>query len=46
MLTVLRGNGEQIAYDPRRQMGVSVYRAQEKAFSVGIAFSSLHRIRS
>ncbi len=35
MLTVLRGNGEQIAYDPRRQMGVSVYRAQEKAFSVG-----------
>ena len=35
LLTVLRGNGEQITYDPRRQMGVSVYRAQEKAFSVG-----------
>lgn len=35
MLTVLRGNGEQTTYDPRRQMGVSVYRAQEKAFSVG-----------
>jgi conjugative relaxase-like TrwC/TraI family protein len=35
MLTVLRGNGEQATYDPRRQMGVSVYRAQEKAFSVG-----------
>jgi hypothetical protein len=35
MLTVLRGNGEQTAYDPRRQMGVSVYRTQEKAFAVG-----------
>jgi ATP-dependent exoDNAse (exonuclease V) alpha subunit len=35
MLTVLQGNGEQTTYDPRRQMGVSVYRAQEKAFSVG-----------
>lgn len=34
-LTVLRANGEQTTYDPRRQMGVSVYRAQEKAFSVG-----------
>ena len=35
MLTVLRSNGEQTTYDPRRQMGVSVYRAQEKAFAVG-----------
>jgi conjugative relaxase-like TrwC/TraI family protein len=35
LLTVLRGNGEQTIYDPRRQMGVSVYRAEEKAFSVG-----------
>ena len=35
LLTVLRGNGEQTTYDPRRQMGVSVYRAQEKAFAVG-----------
>ncbi len=35
LLTVLRGNGEQTTYDPRRQMGVSVYRAEEKAFSVG-----------
>ena len=35
LLTVLCGNGEQITYDPRRQMGVSVYRAEEKAFSVG-----------
>jgi ATP-dependent exoDNAse (exonuclease V) alpha subunit len=35
LLTVLRSNGEQTTYDPRRQMGVSVYRAQEKAFAVG-----------
>jgi conjugative relaxase-like TrwC/TraI family protein len=35
LLTVLRGNGEQTTYDPRRQMGVSVYRAEAKAFSVG-----------
>jgi conjugative relaxase-like TrwC/TraI family protein len=35
LLTVLRGNGEQATYDPRRQMGVSVYRAEEKAFSIG-----------
>jgi conjugative relaxase-like TrwC/TraI family protein len=35
LLTVLRGNGEQTTYDPRRQMGVSVYRAEEKAFSIG-----------
>jgi conjugative relaxase-like TrwC/TraI family protein len=35
MLTVLRDNGEQTAYDPRRQMGVSVYRAQEKTFAIG-----------
>jgi conjugative relaxase-like TrwC/TraI family protein len=34
-LTVLRGNGSVTTYDPRRQMGVSVYREQEKAFSVG-----------
>src|SRR5271168_2740005 len=34
-LTVLRTNGEQTTYDPRRQIGVSVYREQEKAFSVG-----------
>ena len=35
LLTVLRGNGKQTTYDPRRQMGVSVYRAEAKAFSVG-----------
>jgi ATP-dependent exoDNAse (exonuclease V) alpha subunit len=34
-LTVERGNGEQTTYDPRRQVGVSVYREQEKRFSVG-----------
>ena len=34
-LTVSRTNGEQTTYDPRRQMGVSVYREQEKSFSVG-----------
>ncbi len=34
-VTVLRGDGEQTTYDPRRQMGVSVYRAQEKAFAIG-----------
>jgi ATP-dependent exoDNAse (exonuclease V) alpha subunit len=34
-LTVLRANGEQTTYDPRRQMGVSVYREQENAFSIG-----------
>ena len=35
LLMVLRGNGEQATYDPRRQMGVSVYRTEEKAFSIG-----------
>jgi ATP-dependent exoDNAse (exonuclease V) alpha subunit len=34
-LTVVRGNGEQTTYDPRRQIGVSVYREEEKRFSVG-----------
>ncbi len=34
-LTVLRAGGSVTTYDPRRQMGVSVYREQEKAFSVG-----------
>jgi hypothetical protein len=35
LLTVLRGNGEQITYDPRRQMGVSVYRTEERSFAIG-----------
>ena len=34
-LTVARANGEQTTYDPRRQVGVSVYREQERKFSVG-----------
>jgi ATP-dependent exoDNAse (exonuclease V) alpha subunit len=34
-LTVARANGEQATYDPRRQVGVSVYREDEKRFSVG-----------
>jgi ATP-dependent exoDNAse (exonuclease V) alpha subunit len=34
-LIVLRGNREQTTYNPRRQMGVTVYRAREKAFAVG-----------
>ena len=31
----LRADGSEKTYDPRRQMGVSVYREQEKVFSVG-----------
>ena len=34
-LTVVRASGEQITYDPRRQMGVSVYREKDIVFSVG-----------
>ncbi|MGA3050047.1 MAG: MobF family relaxase [Terracidiphilus sp.] len=34
-LTVLRSSGQQTTYDPRRQMGVSVYREHEKVFSAG-----------
>jgi conjugative relaxase-like TrwC/TraI family protein len=34
-LTVQRAGGSETTYDPRRQMGVSVYREEEKAFSVG-----------
>ena len=32
---MLRADGSETTYDPRRQMGVSVYREQERAFSVG-----------
>ncbi len=35
LLTVTRAGGTAQTYDPRRQMGVTVYREQEKAFSVG-----------
>jgi conjugative relaxase-like TrwC/TraI family protein len=35
LLTVTCADGTERTYDPRRQMGVTVYREQEKAFSVG-----------
>jgi ATP-dependent exoDNAse (exonuclease V) alpha subunit len=35
LLTVLRVDGSEKTYDPCRQMGVTAYREQEKAFSVG-----------
>jgi ATP-dependent exoDNAse (exonuclease V) alpha subunit len=34
-LTVARASGEQTTYDPRRQIGVSVYRENKTVFSVG-----------
>ena len=34
-LTVGRKDGSECTYDPRRQQGVSVYREEERAFSVG-----------
>jgi conjugative relaxase-like TrwC/TraI family protein len=44
-LTVLRADRSETTYDPRRQMGVSVYREQERALSVGdrIQFTAPHR---
>ncbi len=35
LLTVVRADGSEQTYDPRRPQGVSVYKEQEKAFSVG-----------
>ncbi len=35
LITVVRVDGSELTYDPRRQQGVSLYRDQEKAFSVG-----------
>lgn len=35
LLTVQRADRTERTYDPRRQMGVSVYREQERAFSMG-----------
>jgi len=35
LLTVRRSDGTEQTYDPRRQMGVTVYREQEKAFAAG-----------
>ena len=34
-ITVVRADGTDVTYDPRRQQGVSLYRDQQKAFSVG-----------
>ncbi|WP_233580887.1 hypothetical protein [Acidipila sp. EB88] len=34
-ITVVRADGRNVTYDPRRQQGVSLYRDQQKAFSVG-----------
>jgi ATP-dependent exoDNAse (exonuclease V) alpha subunit len=34
-LTIVRASGEQTTYDPRRQIGISVYREKEMVFSVG-----------
>jgi ATP-dependent exoDNAse (exonuclease V) alpha subunit len=35
LITVVPIDGSEQTYDPRRQQGVSIYREQEKAFSVG-----------
>jgi len=35
LLTVLRADGSERTYDPRRHTGVSVYRDEQRAFSVG-----------
>lgn len=35
LLTVLRADGTERTHEPRRQLGVTVYRELEKAFSVG-----------
>jgi hypothetical protein len=34
-LTVMRASWDQFTYNPRRQMGVAIYREQEKVFCVG-----------
>ena len=34
-LRVVRANGEEVSYDPRRQVGVSIYKEEERRFSVG-----------
>jgi conjugative relaxase-like TrwC/TraI family protein len=35
LLTVVRADGSELAYDPRRQQGVSVYREESRSFAVG-----------
>ncbi|HTV54189.1 MAG TPA: MobF family relaxase [Terriglobia bacterium] len=34
-LTVVRADGSELTYDPRRQQGVSVYREEPRSFAVG-----------
>ncbi len=45
LLTVQRDDGQHIRYDPRRLQGVSVYREEERQFSVGdrIQFTAPNR---
>ncbi len=35
LVTVTRNNGEQVAYDPRRLQGVTLYREADRAFALG-----------
>jgi hypothetical protein len=35
LLTVIRADGSELTYDPRRQQGVSVYREEPRSFAVG-----------
>ena len=35
LLTVVRADGPELTYDPRRQQGVSVYREEQRSFAVG-----------
>jgi len=35
LLTVVRADGSELTYDPRRQRGVSVYREEPRSFAVG-----------
>ena len=35
LLIVVRADGSELAYDPRRQQGVSVYREEPRSFAVG-----------
>ncbi len=35
LLTVVRADGSELTYDPRRQQGVSVYREEPRRFAVG-----------
>ena len=47
LLTVRRGSGEQISYDPRRLQGVTLYRETERAFAQGdrVQFTAPNRER-